>query len=276
MIRKPAVAGTFYPSGANELATVISEFVEKAKLDAASVSGAVSFVAPHAGYAYSGATAAYTFKAMLEARRKRKFDTIVIIGPNHTGYGQPIAVSLQDWETPFGVVRNDTELSEAIIERSGYIREDEDAHSYEHSVEVELPFIQRLLGDVGCVFICMGDQSREACILLDEAVRGAGKGLGRRIAVLASSDFDHYEPASVAKEKNMRAIRAIEKLDVEGFEDALSKSGDSACGHGPVAVAALFARSEGAKAGHLLKYTNSGEATKEYGSVVAYASIAFA
>jgi MEMO1 family protein len=276
MIRKPVVAGTFYPSSVDELERTISELMGRAKVDAAGLSGAVSFVAPHAGYAYSGATAAHTFKAMLESHRRRKFDAVVVIGPNHTGYGKPISVSLRDWETPFGTVRNDTELSEAIIDRSEYICEDEDAHSYEHSVEVELPFIQRALGDVRCVFICMGDQSRDACALLSDAVRGAARGMGRRIAVLASSDFDHYEPAAVAKEKDMRAIRAIEKLDVYGFEEALSKSRDTACGHGPVSVAALFAKGEGAKAGHLLKYSNSGEATKEYESVVAYASIAFA
>lgn len=276
MVRKPIAAGAFYPSDADKLVMAISGFMDKAEAGTRETAGAVSFVAPHAGYVYSGATAAYTFKAMLEEHRKKKFDTIVIIGPNHTGYGRPISVSLQDWETPLGKTRNDTELSKAIIERSDYIQEDEDAHFQEHSIEVELPFIQHLFGGIRCVFVCMGDQSTEACKLLSEAISSASGRLGRRIAVLASSDFDHFEPAQTAKEKDMRAIRALELLDVEGFNEALSRTRDTTCGHGPISVAALFAKRQGAKAGHLLKYSNSGEATRDYGSVVAYASIAFA
>ncbi len=275
MARKPAVADVFYPADAETLSRLVSGFVRKASAEGKGTGGAISVVAPHAGYVYSGQVAAYSFNALAESHRKRKFDSLVIVGPNHTGRGEPIAVSLQDWETPLGTVRNDAELSRKIIGFSEGISEDEEAHAGEHSVEVQLPFVQSAIGGVRCVFICMGDQSREACELLCGAVLSATKSLGRRVAMVASSDFDHYEPASVAKGKDMPAIEAIEKLDADGFRSLLSKSSDTACGYGPISVAAQFAKTRGAREGRLLKYASSGEVTGDYASVVAYASIAF-
>jgi hypothetical protein len=272
MTRKPAVADVFYPADPKALGRLISRFMEKAEVGGR-VGGAVSFVAPHAGYVYSGQVAAYSFRALAEANRAKKFDSLIVIGPNHTGRGEPISVSLQDWETPLGVVRNDAELSRRIIGFSERIYEDESAHEEEHSVEVQLPFIQSALGSVPCAFICMGDQSQESSELLVEALLSAAK--GRNAAVIASSDFDHYEPASVAKGKDLPAIGAIARLDANKFNSLLTESGDTACGYGPITVAARFAKAHGAKEGRLLKYANSGDVTKDYSSVVAYASMVF-
>ncbi|VVB76716.1 Memo-like protein [uncultured archaeon] len=158
---------------------------------------------------------------------------------------------------------------------SHYIEDDENAHENEHSIEVQLPFVRHALGDVKCVFICMGDQSLEACELLAESISKTARLLRRRVAVLASSDFDHYDPADVAKKKDLPAIGALARLDTAGFNDLLSESGDTACGHGPITVAALFAKAAGAKEGRLLKYANSGDVTKDKRAVVAYASIVF-
>jgi hypothetical protein len=275
MARKPAVADIFYPADAKALSRLLAGFMKDAGPVAKGAGGAVSVVAPHAGYVYSGPVAAYSYNALAESHRKRKFDSLIIIGPNHTGRGEPISVSLQDWETPLGIVRNDTALSKGIINHSDLIFQDESAHAEEHSVEVQLPFVQSALGDIACAFICMGDQSAKSSELLAEALLSATKGLGRNPALIASSDFDHYEPASVAKGKDMPAIEAIERLDVDGFNHLLAESGDTACGYGPISVAARFAKARGAKEGRLLKYASSGEVTRDYASVVAYASIAF-
>lgn len=275
MIRKPAVADAFYPKDPAVLKEMISRFMKLAEIEDSEASGAVSFVAPHAGYLYSGQVASYTYKALAAAHAKRKFDSIVAIGPNHTGLGKPIAVSLRDWETPLGVVKNDVELSRAIVGSDDYISIDEQAHTEEHSVEVQLPFIQNAIGAVPCVFICMGDQSYEAGVLLGKAIINSSSRLKRRVAVIASSDFDHYEPANVAREKDMHAIDALKRLDTEAFSETLMKDKDTACGHGPICVAALFAKEHGAKKGIILKYANSGDVTRDYNSVVAYLSMAF-
>ncbi len=272
MIRKPAFAGTFYPADPKELEELI--FKQILQTPAKALAESKAFVAPHAGYTYSGQVAAHTYAALRQAHEKEKFDTFVIIGPNHTGYGRPMAVSFDDWQTPLGVVRNDKELSQTLADMPD-LSADEMAHAFEHSVEVQLPFLQRSVGDQKCVFICMGDQSYEAASTLSSAIIQAAKMKKRKIAVIASSDFNHYEKAEIAKMKDEPAINALLELDPEGFHESIRKNNDSACGYGPITVAAIVARRLGAKSGKLLMYANSGDVTKDYSSVVAYASIVF-
>ena len=272
MTRKPVFAGTFYPGDPRELDALMTKQLLKA--DAGALAGCKAFVAPHAGYTYSGQVAAHTYAALRQAHSKAKFDSLVVIGPNHTGYGEPIAVSLEDWQTPLGFVRNDRMMSETMAAMPD-IRADEIAHAFEHSVEVQLPFIQKSIGDVACVPVCMGDQSYQASIALVNAVLGAAKITKRKIAVIASSDFNHHESADTAKRKDMPAIESLLKLDPETFHELIRKNNDSACGYGPITVSAIFARRMGAKAGALLNYANSGDVTNDYGSVVAYASLVF-
>jgi MEMO1 family protein len=275
VVRKPAVAGSFYPSDAKQLEETVSGFIGKADLDRRMFSGSCAFVAPHAGYVYSGHVAAYAYAALEEANRNGKIDTIVLVGPNHTGYGDPMALSLEDWQTPLGTLKNDRELAKAIMASSPDMSADETAHAYEHSVEVQLPFIQRILPDVKIVPICMGDQSYAASRMLADAIGRACTATKRKVAVVASSDFNHYDSAEMAREKDLPAIGALKGLDVVKFNALLKESKDTACGYGPITTAALFAASKGAKEGVLLKYSNSGEMTNDYSSVVAYASIAF-
>jgi len=276
MMRYEAFAGSFYTFDKKELGQFIDKALQEANVDKEIAEHAVSFVAPHAGYIYSGHVAAYTYKAINIMANARKVDTFIIIGPNHTGYGTPISISAEDWHMPFGVVKNDLKLSKLIAEKSNYINLDESAHSNEHSIEVQLPFLQKTVEDPKCVFICMGDQSIGASKELAKAILEASKELGREVAVIASSDFNHYESAEVAKSKDMPAIEALLKLDYLEFNKRLEQSGDTACGFGPITVATIFANEKGAKAGHLLKYANSGDANGDYSSVVAYASIIFA
>ena len=276
MMRYEAFAGSFYTFDKKELEQFIDKALQEANVDKEIAEHAVSFVAPHAGYIYSGHVAAYTYKAIKIMANARKVDTFIIIGPNHTGYGAPIAISAEDWHMPFGVVKNDLKLSKLIAEKSNYINLDESAHSNEHSIEVQLPFLQKVVEDPKCVFICMGDQSIGASKELAKAILEASKELGREVAVIASSDFNHYESAEVAEGKDMPAIEALLKLDYHEFNKRLEQSGDTACGFGPITVATIFAKEKGAKAGYLLKYANSGDANGDYSSVVAYASIIFA
>ena len=213
-MRYEAFAGSFYTFDKKGLGQFIDKALQEANVDKGIAEHAVSFVAPHAGYIYSGRVAAYTYKAINIMANTRKVDTFIIIGPNHTGYGTPISVSAQDWHMPFGIVKNDFELSKLITEKSNYINLDESAHSNEHSIEVQLPFLQKTVENPKCVFICMGDQSIEASRELAKAVLDASKELGREIAIIASSDFNHYESAEVAKKKDMPAIEALSLIHI--------------------------------------------------------------
>lgn len=274
MMRKSVFNGSFYPA----LATNIRAFVD-ASLSSARVPGiaenAVAYVAPHAGYIYSGKTAGYTYKAMQSNKRMETVCTAIIIGPNHTGRGKSISVSLEDWETPLGIAQNDTELSESIVDNSKYVSDDEQAHEGEHSIEVQLPFMQCIFPKMRYSFICMGDQSTEASNILFGSIIKSVAELKRNAFIIASSDFNHYESAETANRKDSKLLDAAKILDCGRFNRLVCELGDSACGFGPITVAMMFAKHMKARKGIVLKYSNSGEQTGDYSSVVAYSSIAF-
>ncbi len=275
MEREPAVAGQFYTSEKQKLSSEIDAMLKSAKIEEKDIDVAVSYVAPHAGYMYSGAVQAYTYKALSMNEALGLIDTFVIIGPNHTGKGEPISISTTDWRTPFGTVKSDVELADELSWKSDILSIDEDAHEQEHSVEVQLPFLQKTVINPRCLFICMGNQSLDYCKTLTSAILDSSEQLKRTITVIASSDFNHYESAVVAKRKDMPAIDALKDLDYESFHRLIGQNDDSACGYGPITVAAMFAKQRGAKEGRLLKYATSGDVTKDYKSVVAYSSIVF-
>ncbi len=274
-MRKSAFAGSFYPDSKSEISKFIDGALGSAEVDQKAVEAAVAYVSPHAGYAYSGKTAAFAYKAMQYNRNMDSVDSVVVVGPNHTGQGAPIAVSASDWETPLGVAANDKELSNAIASTSENIYLDEDAHKDEHSIEVQLPFLQRVLAGKRFCFVCLGDQSIGSSELLADSILKASRSLGRKVVVLASSDFDHYEPADVAKAKDMKLLDALKRMDPVAFNGLVDSLDDSICGFGPITVAMLFAKGTGAHSGILLNYSNSGESTGDYSSVVAYSSVAF-
>lgn len=284
-MRKEAVSGSFYPYDSAELGEFVSSAIDSAKfpqVEKKAIAKAFSYVSPHAGYIYSGRTAAYTYRAISENARIGSIDTIVIAGPNHTGYGRPIAISIQDWHTPLGPVKNDVEFSKALSEKSEMFSIDEEAHKYEHSIEVQLPFLQFLsekeesLRKAKYVFVCMGDQSIHASELLASSILEVEQELRRNAVLIASSDFDHYEPAQTAKSKDSKLIEALLRLDYKKFNGLVSSLEDSACGFGPISVALLYSKAKGAKSGYLLKYSNSGDTTGDYSEVVAYTSLLFA
>ncbi len=273
-MRKSRFAGSFYPSDKAAILEFVDTALREAKVES-KPNEHIAYVAPHAGYAYSGKCAAYTYRALELNMRMPEMDTVIIIGPNHTGMGKAIAVSLDDWETPVGTSINDSELSGRITESSNDITIDETAHAEEHSIEVQLPFLQRLFPDKKIVPVCMGDQSLEACELLSDAIVKSVESLKRKAIIIASSDLDHYESAKVAERKDSALLEAAKTLDHERFRSLVYELEDSACGLGPITVAMIFAAHMGAKNGRVLRYTNSGESTGDYSSVVGYSSIAF-
>lgn len=269
-MRFPAVSGSFYTSSPPALKRELEGYLKEA-LRGVKAKKRLAIVSPHAGYVYSGATAARSFTACSNWKDKQL--TAVIIGPNHTGMGTPVSVSFEDWKTPLGVVACDLELAEAIVGASRIAKKDELAHVQEHSGEVQLPFLQLLAPQAKIVCVCMGWQDMQSAADLGRAVFAAVKKTGRNAIVVASSDFTHYEPAEVARKKDMEAIGRLLGMDEQGFEALVEERELSICGHGPIAAALVFAKLSGAKKCELLKYTNSAEASGDSSSVVGYASL---
>jgi MEMO1 family protein len=270
-MRFPSVAGSFYASSASQLRSDVKSYLYEASRKV-SPKERLAMVCPHAGYMYSGKTAAYSFAACSNWGAKGL--TAIIIGPNHTGMGTPISVSCEDWKTPLGEMKCDTELADAIVASGKIARRDETAHQQEHSCEVQLPFLQLCAPQARIVCICMGWQDEKSAEDLGKAIFAAAKKTKRNIIVIASSDFTHYESAESAKAKDTPAIALLEKMDAQGFESLVDARELSICGHGPIAAALCYSALAGAKKCELLRYTHSSVETGEGGDGVAYASLA--
>lgn len=223
-------------------------------------------IAPHAGYVYSGMPAAHTYLNIFEDGRP---DHIVILGPNHTGMGARLAVCNDDWETPLGKAIFDSGLGAAIVEENEFAVNDCIAHSNEHSIEVQVPFLQYIFGpDVNFIPICVTDQSYNVCESIGLTLAKLAE--NEDILVIASSDFTHFETAESAKMKDNQAMEYLELFDPEGFLNFVQKHRISICGAGPIAAAMVFAKERGAVQFNLLKYTTSGDISGDNKSVVAY------
>lgn len=271
MIREPAVAGQFYSADADELSRELDTCFEFSGVPAGSggTKSILALVSPHAGYAYSGGVAAFSYKALSEDRTPK---TAVIIGPNHTGFGKKNAIYPDgSWKTPLGELEVDSGLAKKIADSDYNI--DYDAHQYEHSIEVQLPFLQRIYGDkIKIVPICLSVQTKGACMDL-------GLKLSRVLdpekhVVIASTDFTHYESNESAYKKDMQAIDAIKNLDAAALDEKIRKLKISMCGPGGVIAAINYASLKGAREGRLLRYATSGDITGDTTQVVGYAAIA--
>ncbi len=276
-MRYPAVAGTFYPGKKEELERQIEEaFVKEAgapKLsDRRDIAAAV---VPHAGYFYSGWVAAFAYRRIAAAYSKPP--VFVIAGPNHTGYGTRMSLSKEDWQTPLGVAKNDLDLGKAIKKNSKIIEFDEAAHEYEHSIEVQLPFLQYIYHgeEIRFVPICIMSQGPETGRDLGDAVFKAAAELKRDVFFIASSDFTHFESADSAKSRDTAAIAKLEKLDLEGFDKVRAAKNATICGYGPILAAMHYARLKGCRRAEILRYASSGDITGDFGQVVAYCSAVF-
>jgi hypothetical protein len=273
-MRYPAVAGAFYASGEEQLRKEVEKCFSKGaglpKLG--NKKSLLATVSPHAGYVYSGWVASYAYKEIAENYSQPL--TFIILGPNHTGRGSGVALSQEDWETPLGVVENDTELGKLIQKNSRIVDFDEVAHEAEHSIEVQLPFLQFLYKDFKIVPICIGLGDYETANDTARSILKASQETKRDMLVIASSDFTHFEDAQSAKEKDELAIEAIKKLDARLFLNEVEMNNISICGYAPIMVAMIYSQLKGGKEAKVLKYANSGDVTKDYHEVVAYCSIA--
>ncbi len=277
MLRRPAVAGSFYPSDPKRLLEEISNSFARAgfpgipKPADKPADRVVGLLSPHAGYPYSGWVAASGYKRLAD---DGSFDSVVILGPNHWGIGHPVAVySSGSWLTPLGVIDVDEELAKAIAAESNLVAEDGLAHSREHSIEVQLPFLQAIYGEFSLVPISMFDQSLDTAVSLGEVIADCVRELGRSTVVIASSDMSHYVTDDAARENDLYVLRAAEELDPEEMYRRIEERGVSMCGPGPAAVMMTAARELGGSRGRLLSYHTSGEVTGDYISVVGYASL---
>jgi len=276
-IRPPYVAGAFYAGSVERLREQIewcfrSELGPGALPEVASqpLKGPVGLVSPHAGYPYSGPVAAHGFSWL--ARQGRP-ETVVIVGTNHTGLGGPISIGTAGaWETPLGQAEVDSALAELIRERCPLVEPRAEAFAREHSVEVQLPFLQYLFGEIEFVPLVILDQRPEPAQELGRAIAEAVQ--DRAVALIASSDFSHYEPQELAVRKDRAAIERILELDLEGFYEVIRRDRTTICGYGAIAAVMEAARSLRLEEGELLRYATSGEATGDLAAVVGYASIA--
>lgn len=268
IIRKPAVAGQFYAASPDELTGQIESFVDKK----AKKTECLGCMLPHAGYMYSGYVAGQTIS---HVHIKSK---VILLGPNHTGFGKAFSIMAEGaWQTPLGKISIDSDLAEAILKKSPQLADDFLAHEFEHSLEVELPFLQFFKNDFEIVPITMFsdriDLLRETGKQIAEAIKESG--IRDQIMLLASSDMTHYESQAQATRKDHEAIEAILELDENKLMDKVRRLNISMCGYAPVITMISCLKSLEAKSAKLISYQTSGDVTGDTSAVVGYAGIIF-
>ncbi len=274
-VRRPVVAGAFYPAQPDRLRQQIEQCF-KNRLGPGRLPGETqaereiySVVCPHAGYMYSGAAASHSYLALAE---QEKPETVIVIGPNHTGWGTPVSVMGDgSWETPLGRVPLDKALAKEIFERSEIIDYDNAAFLREHSVEVQVPFLQYIYGDFKLVPICMGYQDLETSREVGEAIHGAAE--DKNVVVVASTDLTHQEPQESANRKDRLVIDAILEMDEEKLQRTVREHRITTCGYGPVSASLVASKLAGAGGAELLSYYTSGDIIGDYSAVVGYAAL---
>jgi hypothetical protein len=279
-LRTPAVAGRFYPGRADELLRDVLKYTSPV----AETISVIGCIAPHAGYMYSGSVAGSVY-SQLEIP-----ETCVILCPNHTGKGRPLAIMANTtWQTPLGAVPADENIGARLLQRFPAMEEDSAAHRYEHAIEVQLPFLQARRdaqredrthdrrSDLKIVPIAIGTSDFDVLRALGEAladVVAAQEEVGEgEILIIASSDMNHYESDAITRVKDNKAIERILAIDARGLWEVVMNEDISMCGFGPAVVMLTSAKLLGATSAALLKYATSGEVSGDFDSVVGYAGI---
>ena len=264
MIRQPAVAGQFYPGTEQALRQELQQLIPENNLK----QRAVGVISPHAGYIYSGSTAGKMLASIAIPR------TVIILGPNHHGIGSLAALSPEDsWQTPLGPVPIEKRLAGLLQKQVPAIQEDAAAHLREHSLEVQVPFLQYLRPDVAIVPLCLAFGDYAGCELVGNGIAAAIQEFGEPVLILASSDMTHYESAERAKQKDSLALERALALDPQGLVKVCRSNRITMCGVIPAAVMLVAAKALGATSANLVGYTTSGEVSGDYNQVVAYAAV---
>ena len=275
MVREPVAEG-FYPGNAKILDLMLDKLFKDTKKTVKR--DVIGLVAPHAGYLYSGKTTAKVY-----AQISKKYDSVIILGPDHTGMAETVSVSTEDWKTPLGEVKVDKELAETIISGSDIIIEDEDAHMYEHSIEVQLPFLQYLLKDFRFVPIIIphNNMDLEKLKKIADTINDATE--GKNILVIASSDLTHFGKGYSFVPVEKDELEWMEKTDMAIMEKAaeldeiqtLNKAKDTtACGSYPIAILILIMKNK-VDSGEIIDYSTSYEISKNKDIIVGYGGIVF-
>jgi MEMO1 family protein len=290
------VAGQFYPAKKEDLLAEIRRCFRDKKIGpgisiletssnakSARQFGQIEcFVVPHAGYVYSGPVAAHSYAAAYNTVISKGVNLkVIILGPNHQGIGSGIALSPSNaWETPLGTAKVDSSLSKEISDASEIIDVDALAHSYEHSIEVQLPFVQAITGanEFSFVPICLMLQDRDSAEELSDAIFKVIQSQEHRnesFLILGSSDLTHYETQSRANSQDKKLLDKIEALDIQSYYTTLERNSVTACGYGAIAAVMEVSRKIGKKSGKVLKYATSGDASGDMSSVVGYSAVHF-
>jgi AmmeMemoRadiSam system protein B len=268
-VRPPAVAGAFYDADPNALRRSVDVLLERAKEPA--IRGILrGLVSPHAGYVYSGGAAAVGYKLL----KGHAYDAVILVGPSHREFFSGASIYPGDsFRTPLGDVPIHKEIREELVQNCPAIKLSDAGHRSEHCLEVQLPFLQRALGDFSFVPIIIGSQLRETCLAVGDAL--AHVALKRNVLFVASSDLSHYHPYEDAVDLDRRVIGRVEAFDEDGLMRELESERVEACGGGPVVSVMRAAKIAGANRAKALFYCNSGDITGDREAVVGYLSAAF-
>lgn len=268
--RSPAVAGTFYSDDPVVLRSEIEDYLAQAKAPAIEDPEPVALVVPHAGYYFSGAVAADAYRLIAG----RRFDLVVVVAPTHHHYFNGISIySAGNYMTPLGEVEVDRELAAELITKYPEIDFVPEAHRFEHSLEIQLPFLQVALGDFTLLPMIMGQQGWPQALKLAEIV--AELAAGRRLLLIASTDLSHFHSAAKAGQLDQRIVAAVAAFDPAAFWSLIETRRAEACGAGPLLSVMLAAQKIGAERAQILTYRHSGEVCGDNSRVVGYMSAAF-
>ncbi len=262
--RKPAVANQFYTGNPialrSELSLLIPKTSHKRQVHCA--------ISPHAGYIYSGHVAGAVFSRVIVPER------VIILGPNHTGYGSYAEIMTEGiWDMPLGEVPIDEGLSKLLLSNSSVLEEGYQAHIYEHSLEVQIPFLQYLQPNLKISPICLGPIDISSCLEIGRAIFQTIKEINEPVLIVASTDMSHYISADAAKKLDYLAISRILDLDPEGLYETVKQYGITMCGYIPTTTALEASKLLGATEAELVKYANSGDINGDYSRVVGYAGL---
>lgn len=264
MHRKPAVAGQFYYGTASRLKSQVQQYI----VDGAAKEEVIGLISPHAGLMYSGHVAGALYSSIQFPK------TFILIGPNHTGLGVNVSMMASgQWEIPTGTFPIDEELSKKILQKVAYVSEDMQAHIFEHSLEVQLPFIAYFSETVNIIPITVMQASLEECRVIGEGIADAVKEVNYDVVIVASSDMSHYEPDAVARKLDSLALNEVLNLNPEGLYSIVRKERISMCGFLPATIMLYAAKALGAKEARLVKYATSGDVSGDYEHVVGYAGV---
>ena len=262
MFRQPAVADRFYPGQPDRLRQSLDKLIPAA--DRAEVKAVIS---PHAGYIYSGGVAGETFARITVP------ETVILLGPDHHGQGAPLAVGTEDWEMPWGQVPLANDLAQALLSSSALFTADDNVHRSEHSLEVQVPFLQYLQKNLHILPIAVSRLSLSQCRAAAAELVRAVLHDDRPVLLVASTDMSHYLSRQRASEQDHQALKHILELDADGLYNTVFSRRISMCGVIPVAITLLAAAELGAEQAELVRYTDSGEVSGDTEQVVGYAGV---